>query len=479
MDLRKLTALELGREIKKGACSATEATRLALDTIREKNEANNAFITVLEEQAMVRAAEVQKKIERGELISPLAGVPFAVKDNICTKDVRTTCGSQMLSDFVPPYTATAVQKMEAVGGILLGKLNMDEFAMGSTSETSYFGPVGNPWDLSRVAGGSSGGAAAAVAAGECWYAIGTDTGGSVRQPASYCGVTGMKPTYGAVSRYGLIAYASSFDQIGPIARSAEDCAAVLNVMRGADRRDATSIEWADDACSVKKVGLLTDCFDRVKAGLEEDALSALRSWGVPAEPCSLLLLDQALSAYYMIASAEASSNLSRYDGVKYGYRAQNCRTPAQLMEQSRAEGFGAEVKRRILLGTFVLSDGYFDAYYSKAMRVREEVRRELDALFKHYDLILLPTALTGAPKLGESLSRPLDMYRGDCFTVLANLAGLPAVSVPWGFDEKGMPVGLQIMGAAKSDGKVLRMAQMLQQVTTWHKLSPGEKGGEG
>ncbi|MBQ9165562.1 MAG: Asp-tRNA(Asn)/Glu-tRNA(Gln) amidotransferase subunit GatA [Oscillospiraceae bacterium] len=474
MELRKLTALELGREIKKGTCSAVEVTRLALDTIREKNRENNAFITVLEEQAMVRAAEVQKKIEKGEVTSLLAGVPFAVKDNICTKGVRTTCGSKMLSDFVPPYTATAVEKLEAAGGILLGKLNMDEFAMGSTSETSYFGPVRNPWDLSRVAGGSSGGAAAAVAAGECWYAIGTDTGGSVRQPASYCGVTGMKPTYGAVSRYGLIAYASSFDQIGPIARSAEDCAAVLDIMRGADSRDATSMEWADDSRPVKKVGLLTDCFDRVKAGLGEDAFGALQFCGVTAELCSLPLLEQALSAYYIIASAEASSNLSRYDGVKYGYRSENCRTPGQLMEQSRTEGFGAEVKRRILMGTFVLSDGYFDAYYGNAMRVREKLRRKLDELFEGYDLILLPTGLTGAPKLGESLSQPLDMYRGDCFTVIANLAGLPAVSIPWGLDENGMPMGLQIMGPRGSDGRVLGLAEKLQKVADWH-----ERGGVG
>lgn len=478
MDLRKLTALELGRAIKEGCCTAAEATVLALDTIREKNEENNAFITVLEERAMTRAKEVQKKIEHGELTSPLAGVPFGVKDNICTKDILTTCGSKMLSDFVPPYTATAIEKLEAAGGILLGKLNMDEFAMGSTSETSCFGPVRNPWDLSRVSGGSSGGAAAAVAAGECWYAVGTDTGGSVRQPAACCGVTGMKPSYGKVSRYGLIAYASSFDQIGSIARSAEDCAAVLKEMEGKDERDATSRRWESVSADVNQVGLLAGCFGKAEGGLMERAKIVLSSCEIAVKETEMPLMEEALAAYYIIAAAEASSNLSRYDGVKFGYRADMGRNPAQLMALSRTEGFGTEVKRRILMGTFVLSDGYYDAYYKKAMAVREGVKRKLTELFVQYDLLLLPVTVTGAPKLGESLTRPLDMYRSDCFTVMANLAGLPAVSIPWGFDCSGMPVGLQIMGPVGSDDRVLGLASQLQKLTDWHKRRPDERGGE-
>ena len=478
MDLRKLTALELGRAIKEGECTAVQATRLALDTIRAKNEENNAFITVLEEQAVTRAREVQKKIEKGELTSPLAGVPFGVKDNICTKDIPTTCASKMLADFVPPYTATAIEKLEAAGSILLGKLNMDEFAMGSTSETSCFGPVRNPWDLNRAPGGSSGGAGAAVAAGECWYAVGTDTGGSVRQPEAYCGVTGMKPSYGMISRYGLVAYASSFDQMGPIARSAEDCAAILAVMAGKDERDATSRAWEPVSVDVKQVGLLAGCFRKTEGGLMERAKSVLSSCEVGAQEMEMPLMEEALAAYYIIAAAEASSNLSRYDGVKFGYRAETGRNPAELMAWSRTEGFGAEVKRRILMGTFVLSDGYYDAYYKKAVVVREKVKTKLTELFRQSDLLLLPVTMTGAPKLGESLNRPLDMYRSDCFMVLANLAGLPAVSIPWGFDRNGMPVGLQIMGPAGSDGRVLALASQLQKRTEWHKKRPVERGGE-
>ena len=489
MSLLDLTALELGSKIKAGEVSVPETTRAALDAIAAKNAENNAFITVLNDRAMAQAEEIQKKISRGELTSPLAGVPLAIKDNICTKGVRTTCASKILGDFQPPYDATLTEKINAIGGVVLGKLNMDEFAMGSTSETSFYGPTRNPWDLSRVPGGSSGGAAAAVAGRECWYAIGSDTGGSIRQPASYCGVTGIKPTYGTVSRYGLIAYASSLDQIGPLARTAQDCAAVLDAIQGKDPRDGTSLDvpaggllagLTGDLTGMR-IGIPTDCFGQgLDSQVREKVLAAaqvLTSRGAVVEECSLPIMEYVVPAYYIIAAAEASSNLSRFDGVKYGWRAEGYADLTDLYNKTRTQGFGTEVKRRILLGTFVLSSGYYDAYYRKALQVIAVIKSAFDRAFERYDLLLMPTAPAPAPRLGESLSDPLQMYLSDIYTVSVNLAGLPGISLPCGLSADGLPIGAQLVGPALGERNVLNAAHAYQQETDWHTLAPAENGG--
>ena len=489
MELWDYTALELGGLIQKGEVSPTQAAKAALARMGAEQGKNNAFVTTLDEETVLKqAAEVERRLAAGEALSPLAGVPMALKDNICTKGVKTTCASKILGDFTPPYDATAAEKLKAVGGVLLGKLNMDEFAMGSTSETSYAGPVKNPWDLTRAAGGSSGGAAAAVAAGEVWYAIGSDTGGSIRQPAAYCGVTGMKPTYGTVSRYGLIAYASSLDQMGPIARSAADCAAVLDVIQGKDPRDGTSLDAPAGGLLAsltgnlkgKKIGLPIDCFGE---GLDPEVRAAvlaaaevLKACGATVEEFALPVMEYVVPTYYIIAAAEASSNLSRFDGVKYGWRAESYETLGDLYTMTRTQGFGTEVKRRILLGTFVLSSGYYDAYYKKALQVKAVIKKAFDEAFTKYDLLLTPVAPTTAPKLGESLSDPLKMYLSDIYTVSVNLAGLPALSMPCGFDGKGMPIGAQLIGPPLGDGMVLNGAHAFQQETDWHKKAP--KGGD-
>ena len=413
---------------------------------------------------------------------------MGLKDNICTKGIKTSCASKILGDFAPPYDATLVQRLRAAGGVLLGKLNMDEFAMGSTSETSFYGPVRNPWDLTRVPGGSSGGAAAAVAAGECWYAVGSDTGGSIRQPAAYCGVTGMKPTYGTVSRYGLVAYASSLDQMGPIARTAADCAAVLDLIMGRDRRDGTSLEVESGGLLAgltgdvrgMKIGLPADCFGE---GLEPEvracvlaAADVLRARGAQVEEFALPIMRYVVPAYYMIAAAEASSNLSRFDGVKYGWRAEGYEDLTDLYSKTRTEGFGSEVKRRILLGAFVLSAGYYDAYYKKALQVKAVIKRAYDEAFEKYDLLLTPVAPSTAPRLGESLDDPLKMYLSDIYTVPLNLAGLPGLSMPCGFDGGGMPIGAQLIGPALGEAKVLGAAHAFQLDTDYHTKMP--KGGD-
>ncbi len=473
MELLDLTALQLGRAIQKGETTIPEATKAALEAISRENPQNNAFITVLQEAAMARAEALQKAL--GPDVSPLYGVPMALKDNICTKGVKTTCASKILGDFTPPYAATAAQRLEDGGGVLLGKLNMDEFAMGSTSETSFYGPVKNPRDLTRVPGGSSGGAAAAVAARMGWYALGSDTGGSIRQPGSYCGVTGMKPTYGAVSRYGLIAYASSLDQIGPLAKDARDCAAILDLIAGADRRDATSVAGPygntlaalDGDLRGVKVGLPRECFG---AGLDGEVDRAVRAMGkaleargAAVEEFSLPIMDYAVPTYYILACAEASSNLSRFDGVKYGWRAEEYEDLTDLYNKTRTQGFGWEVKRRILLGTFVLSSGYFDAYYKKALQVKSVIAAAYQAAFAKYDLLLTPVAPTTAPKLGESLQDPMKMYLSDIYTVPVNLAGLPGISVPCGVDGEGLPIGGQLIGPAMGDVLVLKAADAYQQ----------------
>ena len=477
MKLYELTALELAQKLRSGEVTQQEAAQAARTRIRAAQPHNNAFITLTDP---VPAADLSA--------SPLAGVPMAYKDNICTRGVATTCASRILEGFVPCYDATAVERLTAAGAVSMGKLNMDEFAMGSTSETSHCGPVKNPWDLTRAAGGSSGGAAAAVAAGEVWYAIGSDTGGSIRQPAAYCGVTGMKPTYGTVSRYGLIAYASSLDQMGPIARSAADCAAVLDLIQGKDPRDATSLEVPAGGLLAgltgdvrgKKIGLPADCFGEGLDGEVRTAVLAaadvLKSRGATVEEFALPVMKYVVPTYYIIACAEASSNLSRFDGVKYGWRAQGYEDLTGLYCKTRTQGFGAEVKRRILLGTFVLSSGYYDAYYKKALQVKALIKKAFDHAFERYDLLLTPVSPTTAPKLGESLTDPLKMYLSDIYTVSVNLAGLPALSMPCGFDSKGLPIGAQLIGPPLGDGMVLNGAHAFQLETGWHRKTP--EGGD-
>lgn len=478
MEIFELTALELGAALKKGEVALQDVLSQTQDRIYTCQEENNAFISITKPDLAPTIGD-----------SLLAGVPMALKDNICTKGVKTSCASKILGDFIPPYNASIVEKLIAAGAISMGKLNMDEFAMGSTSETSFYGPVRNPWDLSHVSGGSSGGAAAAVAAGEVWYAIGSDTGGSIRQPAAYCGVTGMKPTYGTVSRYGLIAYASSLDQMGPVARSAADCAAVLDIIQGKDPYDATSLSGcygnllSSLSGDVKglRIGLPTDCFGE---GLDPevrqavlDVAQVLKSRGAIVEEFSLPIMEYVVPAYYIIACAEASSNLSRFDGVKYGWRAENYEDLTDLYTKTRSEGFGSEVKRRILLGTFVLSTGYYDAYYKKALQVKFIIKTAYDDAFQKYDMLLTPVTPATAPQLGESLSDPLKMYLSDIYTVPLNLAGLPGISIPCGFDSNGMPIGAQLIGPALGDSVILNAAHSYQLETDFHKKTLHRKGG--
>lgn len=483
------SALSLGERLKKREVGVREAAGALLDRIEKKDGEYRAYLSVFKEEALKRADEIQKQMDAGEITSPLAGVPMAIKDNICVKGLPTTCGSRMLEHFRPPYDATVTARLHDAGAVLLGKLNMDEFAMGSTTETSYFGACKNPWDVTRVPGGSSGGAAAAVAAAEAYYTLGSDTGGSIRQPCSFCGVTGLKPTYGAVSRYGLVAYASSLDQIGPIARDAKDLAAVLDVIVGKDERDATSVDAGEGGYlasltgDVKglKVGIPSDYF---REGLDEEvkekvlaAAKKLEEMGAVVEEFPMPMVEYAIPAYYIIASAEATSNLSRYDGIKYGFRAQKFDDLIDLYIQSRSQGFGMEVKRRIMLGNFVLSSGYYDAYYKKALQVKALIKGEFDKAFERFDLLLGPAAPTTALKLGESLQDPLKMYLGDIYTVSVNLAGLPGLVAPCGFDGQGLPVGVQLIGRPFGEKTLLNTAYAYQQATDFHTKRPQE-GGE-
>ena len=468
MGLLDLTAVELGKKIKAGEVSVLEATKAAIDQIKEKDDLYNCYVTVDEEGALKQAEEVQKKIDAGELTGPLAGVPVAIKDNMCTKGLLTTCSSKILENFVPTYTAEAVLNLEKTGAVILGKTNMDEFAMGSTTETSYYGVTRNPHNPQHVPGGSSGGSCAAVAAKECFYALGSDTGGSIRQPSSFCGVTGIKPTYGTVSRYGLIAYGSSLDQIGPVAKDVTDCAVILEAIASHDPKDSTSVAREDldftsalvDDVKGMRIGIPRDYLgegldSEVKAAVL-DAAKKLEAKGAIVEEFDLSLVEYAIPAYYVIASAEASSNLSRFDGVKYGYRAKDYEGLHSMYKKSRSEGFGAEVKRRIMLGSFVLSSGYYDAYYLKALRTKALIKQAFDRAFEKYDVILVPAAPTTAPKLGESLSDPLKMYLGDIYTISVNLAGLPGMSVPAGEDSKGLPIGVQFIGDCFKEKNIIR-----------------------
>ena len=475
MDLLKLTALELGEKIKAKEVTVREAVDAVIGQIKEAESEIHSFVTIDEEGAYAQAEEIQKKIDVGELTGPLAGVPVAVKDNMCIEGQLTTCSSKILSNFKPTYTAEAVENLRKAGAVIIGKTNMDEFAMGSTTETSYYGPTRNPHNTAHVPGGSSGGSCAAVAASECYYALGSDTGGSIRQPSSFCGVVGLKPTYGLVSRYGLVAFASSLDQVGPITKDVTDCAMLLNLIAGHDEKDSTSynIEKKDYTKSLKndvkglKIGVPKEFFGEginaeVKAKLEE-AIEKYKEMGAIVEECSLDVAEYALATYYIIACAEASSNLGRFDGIRYGYRAKDYKNLKELFVNSRSEAFGPEVKRRIILGTYVLSSGYYDAYYKKAQQVRTLVMNEFNKAFEKYDVILTPTSPTVAFDIGSKSNNPLEMYLADICTVSVNIAGLPGISVPCGVDNEGMPIGMQLIGNKFCEETILNAAYTFEQ----------------
>ena len=487
MDILSMTALELGRKIKAKEITVKEAVEACLKQIDKVEDKVNSFVTIDREKAFNRAEEVQRGIEDGTYTGPLAGVPVAIKDNMCTKGMLTTCSSRILENFNPTYTAEAVLNLEKAGAVIIGKTNMDEFAMGSTTETSYYGETKNPWNLEHVPGGSSGGSCAAVAAMEVPYALGSDTGGSIRQPSSYCGVVGIKPTYGTVSRYGLIAYGSSLDQIGPIARDVSDCAAILETIASHDVKDSTSMERTDtDFTSAlvndvkgMRIGIPQDYFGE---GLDPEvaepileAAKVLEEAGASVERFDLGLVKYAIPAYYVIASAEASSNLARFDGVKYGYRTADYEELHGMYKKTRSEGFGPEVKRRIMLGSFVLSSGYYDAYYLKALKTKALIKKAFDQAFAKYDMILAPAAPTTAPKLGSSLSDPLKMYLGDIYTISVNLAGLPGISIPVGRDSKGLPVGMQLIGDCFQEKKLFRAAYAYECLTQKKWISDYDK----
>lgn len=474
-ELLGLSAVALSTAIRSGRTTAVEAAEAVLEQIERQDKEYNCYVTVDGEDAVKRAREIQKRIEAGELTGPLAGVPAALKDNLCTEGLKTTCSSRMLENFVPAFSAQAVLNLEKAGAVVIGKTNMDEFAMGSTTETSYFGVTKNPRNPEHVPGGSSGGSAAAVAAQECFFALGSDTGGSIRQPASYCGVVGMKPTYGTVSRYGLIAYGSSLDQIGPLTKNVGDCAAVLEVIASYDKKDSTSLKREDTDFTTAltedvrgmRIGIPQDYF---KEGLDGEVRAAvlkaaevLKDKGAIVEEFDLSLVDYAIPTYYTIASAEASSNLERFDGIKYGFRTGGEEGLNGMYRKTRSQGFGPEVKRRIMLGSFVLSSGYYDAYYLKALRVKAMIKEAFDRAFAKYDCILGPVAPTTAPMLGASLSDPLKMYLSDIYTISVNLAGLPGISIPCGTDSRGLPIGVQLIGDCYQEKKLFRIAYTYEQ----------------
>jgi len=488
MNLWELGAMQASELLKKREITAMELTEAFLSRIGEVDEKVGAYITVCVGPAREKAAAAQARIDSAEA-SPLTGIPVGIKDNICTSDAPTTCASKMLENFTPPYDAAVYEKLGDAGAVMLGKLNMDEFAMGGSTETSYFKKTANPWNPGRVPGGSSGGAAAAVAAGEAAYALGSDTGGSIRQPSSFCGVVGLKPTYGAVSRYGLVAFASSLDQIGPITRNVADCALVLNHICGQDARDSTSADYAHPdytAALGRDIKGMKIAIPReyLGEGLDPTVRKAIlmaakqfEALGAICEEVTLPATEYAVPAYYLISSAEASSNLARYDGIKYGYAAQGCRTLSQLMDRTRGEGFGSEVKRRIMLGTYALSAGYYDAYYKKALRVRRIIKNGFDSIFENYDLIIGPTAPTTAYGIGAKSGNPLAMYLGDIYTVPVNIAGVPAISINCGFDGDKMPIGLQIIGPAFSEPTILKAAYAFEQSTPYINARPNLAGG--
>lgn len=478
---------ELHRQLISKERSSLEITQEALDRIQTLEPKVHSFLCVTSEYALEQARQVDAKIARGEEIGLLAGIPIGIKDNMCTKGIRTTCASRILENFVPPYESTVTQKLKDAGAVMVGKTNLDEFAMGSSTENSAYQLTANPWDLERVPGGSSGGSAAAVASRECVVALGSDTGGSIRQPASFCGVVGMKPTYGLVSRYGLVAFASSLDQIGPFGQTVEDAAILLNAIAGYDPNDATSlkVEIPDYVKSLKpdlqprgrlRIGVIKETFGEGLDPIVEDvvtkAIAQLQSLGAEIHVVSCPRFRYGLPTYYIIAPSEASANLARYDGVKYGLRTPDADNLLSMYTKTRAAGFGKEVKRRIMLGTYTLSAGYYDAYYLKAQKVRTLIKQDFEAAFEKVDVLVCPTAPTTAFKAGEKTEDPLSMYLGDLMTIPVNLAGLPGMSVPCGFDEKGLPIGLQLIGKVLREDQLFQVAYAYEQSTEWHLLSP-------
>ncbi len=490
MELYELTVHELVDKLNKKEITSEDITKSYVSRINEKEDNVEAFVTVLSEEAENKAKEIDQKIEKGEITNKLAGIPIGIKDNICTKGIKTTCSSKMLEDFVSPYDATVMDKINAENLITIGKLNMDEFAMGGSTENSYFKKTKNPWNLNKVPGGSSGGSAAAVASQMVPWALGSDTGGSIRQPASFCGVVGLKPTYGLVSRYGLVAFASSLDQIGPITKDVRDSAILLNIIAGHDEKDSTSVEMPKKdyekalTGDIKglKIGVPKEFFgeginEEVKKSLKQ-AIETYKELGAEVEEFSLDIAKYALATYYIIACAEASSNLGRFDGIRYTYRAKDFKDLKDLYKKTRSEGFGAEVKRRIILGTYVLSSGYYDAYYKKAQQVRTLVMNEFNKGFEKYDVILTPTAPTVAFGIGEKSNNPLEMYLADICTVSINIAGLPGISVPCGIDSEGMPIGMQLIGNRFQEETILNAAYSFEQEYKFReKYKPQFKGG--
>lgn len=476
------TISQLHIELKNKKISSVELTEHYLNRINTLDKNYNSYITICAEEALKQAKQADEKIARGE-ISALTGIPIAQKDIFCTAGIKTTCASKILDNFIAPYESTVTQKFLEAGSVMLGKTNMDEFAMGSSNETSFYGPVKNPWNLACTPGGSSGGSAAAVAAGLAVAATGTDTGGSIRQPAALCNLTGLKPTYGRVSRYGMIAFASSLDQAGPLAKTAEDAAILLNVMSGYDPKDSTCVDRAvpdytanlNNKIAGLTIGLPKEYFiDGLDPAVEkavQTTIAELKKLGCTFKEIHLPHTELAASAYYVIAPAECSSNLARFDGVRYGYRCENPKNLIDLYERSRGEGFGSEVKRRILVGTYVLSAGYFDAYYRKAQRVRRLIRDDFVKAFNEVDMILTPSTPTPAFKIGEKLQDPVAMYLSDVFTIAVNLAGLPGLSMPCGFD-KGLPIGVQLIGNYFDEARILNVAHQYQSVTDWHTKTP-------
>jgi aspartyl-tRNA(Asn)/glutamyl-tRNA(Gln) amidotransferase subunit A len=472
--------------IKAGEVSSVEATRAVFERIAKVEPIVGAYISTFEKSALDKAAEIDKRIAKGEPAGQLAGVPIAIKDNMCTTFGMTTCASKILANFCAPYNATVVEKLLAADAVIVGKTNLDEFAMGSSTENSGLKQTVNPWDVKRVPGGSSGGSTAAVAAGLCYAALGSDTGGSIRQPASLCGVVGLKPTYGRVSRYGLVAYGSSLDQIGPVTQTVEDCALMLNVIAGHDPADSTSVDEKiapvgdylaklDEPVKGLKIGVVSGfnagADEQVRKAIDE-AIKVYSELDAAVAEVNMPHLDYAIAAYYMVATAEASSNLARYDGVHYGHRTKQPNDYIEVYTKSRAEGFGKEVKRRIMLGTYALSSGYYDAYYLKALKVRNLIRGDFVKAFEKCDCIMMPVSPTTAFKIGEKVDDPLKMYLSDIYTIAVNLAGIPGISIPCGFDNKNLPIGLQILTPAFSEGKLLRIANMYEKETDWHKKKP-------
>lgn len=475
---------ELHELLKKKEIKATEIIDSIYERIERVESKVDAYLTLTQESAKKRAEEVDAKISKGEKIKPLEGIPVAIKDNICTKGIKTTCASKILHNFVPPYDATVVEKLNSAGAVIIGKLNMDEFAMGSSTENSGFKTTKNPWDTSRIPGGSSGGSAASVSADETILALGSDTGGSIRQPASLCGVVGFKPTYGRVSRYGLVAFASSLDQIGPLTKDVKDCALLMNTIAGHDSRDSTSIDMAvpdytenlDKNIKGMRIGIPKEYFsDAVNYDVRnaiKDAINVFEKLGCGVADVSLPHTEYAISVYYIVANAEASSNLARYDGVKYGHRAESFSDLIDMYCKTRGEGFGDEVKRRIMIGTYTLSSGYYDAYYMKALKVRTLIKNDFDEVFKKVDVVICPVSPTPAFKIGEKTADPIQMYLSDILTIPCNMAGLPGISIPCGLSKEGLPIGLQIMGKPLDEATVLNVANCFEKNTEHSKARP-------